>query len=123
MGVKWVAANKGHDEYPEHRCRLAAKEIKRHKRADLPQQCLLRKRGRCYTRFGQACHECVWTSRCGACSPSRPGKWKSVCKFSSMEDVEEDRRGLLKNAVYGTRDAAQNWEMECTEMTVDVGLR
>ncbi len=31
------------------------------------------------------------------------------------EDHEEGMRGKLGKAMYGTRDAAQNWEMEYTE--------
>ena len=30
---------------------------------------------------------------------------------------------MLKKAMYVTRDAAQNWEMEYTEMMVDAGFR
>ncbi len=41
----------------------------------------------------------------------------------SAEDFEEGKCGLLKRAVYGARDAAQNWEMEYTEMMVDAGFR
>ena len=38
-------------------------------------------------------------------------------------DFEEGKCGLLKKATYGTRDSAQNLEMECTEMMVDSGFR
>ncbi len=41
----------------------------------------------------------------------------------SMEDFEEGKCGLLKKAKYGTRDAAQNWEMEYTEMMIGAGVR
>ncbi len=40
----------------------------------------------------------------------------------SMEDLEGGKCGLLKT-MYGTRDAAQYWEIECTEMMVDAGFR
>ncbi len=40
-----------------------------------------------------------------------------------MEDFEEGNCGLLKKVMYGTRDAAQTWEIECAEMTVDAGFR
>ncbi len=39
------------------------------------------------------------------------------------EDFEEGMRGRLKKATYGARDAAQNWEMEYTEMFVGLGFR
>jgi hypothetical protein len=38
-------------------------------------------------------------------------------------DFEEGKCGLLKKAVYGTRDAAQRGEMEYAEMMVDAGFR
>jgi hypothetical protein len=34
----------------------------------------------------------------------------------SKEDSEEGKSGLLKKAVYGTSDAAQNWAAEYTDM-------
>ena len=41
----------------------------------------------------------------------------------SAEDLEEGKCGLLKKAMYGTRNAAQNLEMECTEMKAGAGFR
>ena len=41
----------------------------------------------------------------------------------SKEDYEEGKCGLLKKAMYGTRDAAQNWELEYTEMMVEAGFK
>ena len=40
----------------------------------------------------------------------------------SKEDYEEGKCGVLRKAMYGTRDAAQNWELEYTEMT-EAGFR
>ncbi len=37
----------------------------------------------------------------------------------AKEDFEEGKRGLLRNATCGTSGAAQNWEMENTEMMVE----
>ncbi len=39
------------------------------------------------------------------------------------EDHEEGVRDFLKKAMCGTRDAAQNWELDCTEMMTEAGLR
>ncbi len=36
-------------------------------------------------------------------------------------DHQENVSGELKKAMYGTRDAAQNWELEYTEMMVEAG--
>ncbi len=41
----------------------------------------------------------------------------------SKEDFEKGKCGLLKKAMYGTRDAAQNWEFEYTEMMTEAGFK
>ncbi len=41
----------------------------------------------------------------------------------SNEDVEEGKWGLLQNAMCGTCDAAQNWELESLEMMMEAGFR
>jgi hypothetical protein len=48
-----------------------------------------------------------------------------MCNYVEVfvEDFEEGKCGLLKKAMCGTRDAAQNLEMEGTEMMVDVGFQ
>ena len=38
------------------------------------------------------------------------------------EDYEEGMRGRLMKAMYGTRDAAQNWEFEYCEFMQILGL-
>ena len=38
------------------------------------------------------------------------------------EDHAEGMRGLLKRAMYGTRDAAQNWESAYAELVEDLGF-
>ena len=40
----------------------------------------------------------------------------------SAEDYVGGMCGLLKRAMYGTRDAAQNWEAEYTEMLQEAGF-
>ena len=39
------------------------------------------------------------------------------------EDYEEGKCGLLKKSMYGTRDAAQDWELYYTEMMQEAGFR
>ncbi len=41
----------------------------------------------------------------------------------SNEDYEEGKRGSLKQATHGTRDAVQNWELEHTEMMTEADPR
>jgi len=50
-------------------------------------------------------------------------KQEGVYVGLSREDFEEGKCGLLKKAMYGTRDAAQNWELEYTEMMVEAGFK
>ena len=38
------------------------------------------------------------------------------------EDQQDGMRGRLKKAMYGTRDAAQNWELEYSEMMTEAGF-
>ncbi len=38
------------------------------------------------------------------------------------EDQQEGMCCRLKKAMYGTRDAAQNWELEYTEIMTEVGF-
>mgnify|MGYP003300256405 CR=1 FL=1 len=39
------------------------------------------------------------------------------------EDSEEGKCGILKKAMYGTRDAAQNWEVEYNKFMASVGFK
>ncbi len=41
----------------------------------------------------------------------------------SSEDLVEGKCGLLKKAMHSTRDAAQNWELECTEMIAEASSK
>ncbi len=42
-----------------------------------------------------------------------------ICK---KEDEEEGMCGMLEKSMYGTRDAAQNWEYEYTDMMKEAKL-
>ncbi len=48
---------------------------------------------------------------------------RRVCVELPNQDFEEGKRVLLKKSTHGTRDAAQNWELEQTEMTAEAGFR
>ncbi len=41
----------------------------------------------------------------------------------SNEDFEEGKRGMLKKATCGTRDAVQKWELEYAEIMTEAGFR
>ncbi len=123
IGVKWVDTNKGDKERPEYRCRLVAKEIKKDKREDLfAATPPLEAKKMLFS---------LWASMPGMCvdfrdvvrSYFRAKAGRKVYVELSKEDSEEGKRGLLKKAMYGTRVAAQNWELEYTEMMTEAGLR
>ncbi len=44
---------------------------------------------------------------------------RKVYVHLSAEDFEVGLRGRLRKAMYGTRNAAPNWEMVCTEMMLE----
>ncbi len=46
-----------------------------------------------------------------------------MCVELPNVDFEKGKRGLLKKAKYGARDAAQNWELEFAEMMARAGFR
>ncbi len=46
---------------------------------------------------------------------------RDVCVDLPEEDYQEKMCGKFKKAMHGAKDAAQNWELEHTEMMVEVG--
>ncbi len=112
VGVKWVDANRGDKDKPEYGCRLVAKEVKKEKREDLfAATPPLEAKKMLFS---------LWASVPGMCLDFRD----VVCAYFhararrknyvglSKEDFEEGKCGLLKKALYGTRDSAQNWKLE-----------
>ena len=123
MGAKRVDANKGDEEKPDHSCRLVGKEIEKDKREDLfAASPPLEAKKMLFS---------LWASMPGMCldfgdvvrAYFHARARRRVYVELSKEDVEEGKRGLLKKAMYGTRDAAQNWELECTEMMLEAGFK
>ncbi len=93
VGVTWVDTNKGDEEKPEYRCRLVAKEIKNDKREDDVVRAYFHTKARRRAHMG-----------------------------SPKEHHQDVMRGRLKRAMCGTRDAAQNWELEYSETMVEAGF-
>ncbi len=123
MGVKWVDTNKGEKKNPEYRCRLVAKEIKEDKREDLfaaaPPVEAKKMLFSLWAIMPGMCLDFGDVVRAYFHAKAR----REVYVDMSMEDFEEGKCGLLKQAMCWTRYAAQNWEMEYTEMMVDAGFR
>jgi hypothetical protein len=47
---------------------------------------------------------------------------RDVCVDLPKEDYQQEMCGKIKKAMYGAKDAAQNWELVCTEMMVEIGF-
>jgi hypothetical protein len=123
-GVNRVDTNKGDKENPEYRCRLLAKELKKDKREDLfAATSPLEAKKMLFSVWGSiTTGDVLGVWRRSACAFPRKSKEKSVCGFVGGGS----RRGQVRTtqkATYGTCDAVQNWEMECTDMMVDATFR
>merc|ERR1712240_1000759 len=132
IGTRWVDVNKGDDGNPEYRSRLVAREINTSKREDLfaATPPIEAKK----ILFSLAVTEGIGY---------QPGCKNQGYKLEFMdvrrayfhanarrrvyvEIPKEDERlgmcGKLKKAMYGARDAAQNWEHANTDFLESVGF-
>ena len=132
IGTRWVDINKGDESNPDYRSRLVAQEIKVDKREDLfaatppleAKKILLslavtsgigykegmRKKGKKI--------DFIDVRRAYFHAKAR----RVVYVRLPPEDHEEGKCGILRKAMYGTRDAAQNWEHEYIEFMEDDGF-
>ena len=60
--------------------------------------------------------------RCGPRLLPCEGHTNRVYVELPKEDFEDGKCGVLKKTMYGTRDAAQSWEMEYIEMMINTGF-
>ena len=133
IGVRWVDINKGEERNPRYRSRLVAMEFKCNKREDLfaatpPVEAkkllmaLAMTEGYGYDRQGRY-HELkldfIDIRRAFFHAPCL----REVYVELPAEDAEPGMCGKLIKAMYGTRDAPQNWEFEYTDFMVGLGFR
>ena len=133
IGTRWVDVNKGDDANPEYRSRLVAQEIKRDNREDLfaatpPLEAKKMLMAMAVTE-GIGYHrgdkkggnklEFIDVRRAYFHARAR----RLVYVKLPEEDNEEGKCGRLIKAMYGTRDAAQNWEYEYVEFMEGIGFR
>jgi len=125
IGTRWVDVSKSDDVDPEYRSRLVAQEIKRDKREDLfaatpPLEAKNKLMSmavtegigyRNYDRRGGNQLQFIDVRRAYFHAKAR----RLVYIKLPEEDNQEGMCGKLVKAMYGTRDAAQNWEMEYVE--------
>ncbi len=124
--AKWVDVSKGAKENPEHRCRLVAKEIKKKREDWFAATAPLEAK------------KVLFAAWAGIPGPSldfadvvhvylHARARRRVFVELSQEDYDEGKRGplggLLTKATYGATDAAQGWELGCTEMTTQAVSR
>jgi len=132
IGVHWVDINKGDERNPKYRSRLVAMEFKSGKREDLfaatPPvaakkllQALAMTEGYGYDRRGQ------WEPLKLDFIDVRRAFFHAPCRGEVYvelpeEDAEPGMSGLLQMAMYGTRDAPQNWEYEYADFMISCGF-
>jgi hypothetical protein len=133
IGTRWVDVNKGDEANPEYRSRLVAQEIKRDNREDLfaatpPLEALKLLLSMAVTegigdsgvnkKDGNKL-EFIDVRRAYFHAKAR----RMVYVKLPEEDHEVGKCGRLIKAMYGTRDAAQNWECEYVEFMEGIGFR
>ena len=130
--ARWIDINKGDELDPELRSRLVAKEIKRDKRDDLfaatpPLEALKMLLSLAVTegvgyRKGhrESGHRLEFIDVRRAYFQARARR--DVYVQLPEEDWEEGMCGKLVKSMYGTRDAAQNWEEEYSQFMEESGF-
>ena len=125
--VRWIDINKGDQKNPNYRSRLVAREVNIHQMDDLfawtpPLEAL--KSILSMAASGNR-GEVVMVNELG-----RAFFHANVCREVFVQLAEEDRKlgeermcGKLNYSIYGTRDAAQNWANEYTDMLINIGFR
>ena len=133
IGTRWVDINKGDKIHPEYRSRLVAQEINVDKREDLfaatpPLEAkkilmsLAVTEGVGYRKGGKDKGmklDFIDVRRAYFHARAR----REVYVKLPAEDSEEGMCGKLNKAMYGTRDAAQNWEYAYIEWLESIAFR
>ena len=133
IGSKWIDINKGDEAEPNYRSRLVAKEIRRGPNEDMfaatppleAKKCLFSMvmtnfaRNRCEKFHGKNKLLFVDVSRAYFYAPSR----RPVFVKLPEEDDEPGMCGRLNVSMYGTQDAAANWEHKYSSHLIDNGFK
>lgn len=131
IGVRWVDVNKGDRVHPEYRSRLVEKEIKRSVNLDLfaatpPWEAKKLLFGLAVTKgAGWFCdkksgHKTDFIDI--RCAYFHAAARRPVYVQLPPEDYSPGQCGRLIKSMYGTRDAAQNSEIEYTEFLNGIGF-
>ena len=127
--TKWVDTNKGSESEPNYRSRLVGREIKTNERPDLfaatpPLESLRYVLSLCAsTQEGAKPHRVlsVDVKRAYFYAPARRPIFIELPEEDRLPG-DEDKVAQLNLSLYGTRDAAQNWEHAYINFMVDVGF-
>ncbi len=111
----------GDEEKPEYRCRLVAREIKEDKREDSFDAAVGSEEDAVLALGQRAWDALDFGDVVRAYFHARARR--RVYVELSNEESEEGTSGLLKKAMYGTRDAAQDWDSEYADMMAEAGFR
>ncbi len=125
--VRWVDINKGDKRRPKYRSRLVAKDIKRNARPDLyaatpPLEALkavLAVAAKGGKTGGLMVND---VKRAYFYAPAVREVYVELCE-EDRGNGEENMCGLLDFSMYGTRDAAQNWQIEFTKTLLNLGFQ
>ena len=132
IGSKWIDINKGDKTNPNYRSRLVAKEIKRGASDDMfaatppleAKKSLFSMamsqfaRGRARSMHGTQKLLFIDVRRAYFYAPAR----RPVYVTLPDEDAEEGMCGKLNRSMYGTRDAASNWEDKYSSHLISMGF-
>jgi hypothetical protein len=123
--TRWININTADKDNPEYRSRLVAQEIKRDKREDLfAATPPLETNKHLFSiaamfRDNGMKLDFIDVRRAYVHALAR----RAVYVKLPEEDNAPGMCGTLVKAMYGTRDAAQNWEYAYTEMLMELGFR
>ena len=132
IGTRWVDVNKGDDKNPDYRSRLVAQEINNEKRDGLfaatppieAKKALFSMAGTKGIGYPSGHRErgnkidFIDVRRAYFHAKAR----REVYVELPAEDRDEGMCGRLNKALYGTRDAAQNWEHEYRKFMIEAGF-
>ena len=131
IGTRWVDINKGDHQNPEYRSRLVAQEVKTDKREDLfaatppleAKKLLMILAVTEGIGFKKGSNESMKLDFIDVRRAYFHAKVKRKLYVQlPPEDYEPGMCGCLNKAMYGTRDAAQNWENEYIDFITSIGF-
>ena len=132
IGTRWVDVNKGDTVHPEYRSRLVAQEVNTNRREDLfaatpPLEAKKMLMSMAVTdgigfRAGRRTEGMKLDFVDVRSAYSHAKSRRELYVALPNEDWEEGKCGKLLKAMYGTRDAAQNWEYAYVEALEAMGF-